>query len=194
VLRSRLGHDHRWRGYVGLEFAQALRRFGSRTVIQRGKQLLDREDPDIAAAVEELMRDEGIDVLLNANIAEVSGRSGANVAVRLQAGGSQRTLEGSDILVATGRTPNTNGIGLDKTGIELDARGYIQVNERLQTTAADVWAMGECRQPAIHTRGGERLSGRAQQSGWRKPHYARPPHPLLLVHRCRAAHVGLTES
>ena len=132
-------------GYVGLEFAQAMRRFGSRvTVVQRAKQLLDREDADVAAALAELMRDEGIDVLLEAAIIDVAGRSGSSVKIRLRAGIAERTLEASDILVATGRTANTDRIDVDKGGVRLDAHGYIQVNERLQTSAADVWAMGDC--------------------------------------------------
>jgi pyruvate/2-oxoglutarate dehydrogenase complex dihydrolipoamide dehydrogenase (E3) component len=132
-------------GYVGLEFAQALRRFGSRvTVVQRAKQLLDREDADVAAALAELMRDEGIDVLLEAQIIDVAGRSGSGVKIRLRAGIAERTLEASDILVATGRTANTDRVDVDKGGVRLDPHGYIQVNERLQTSAADVWAMGDC--------------------------------------------------
>jgi pyruvate/2-oxoglutarate dehydrogenase complex dihydrolipoamide dehydrogenase (E3) component len=133
-------------GYVGLEFAQALRRFGSRvTIIQRGKQLLDREDTDIAQAVAELMRDEGIDVLLDAQTLAVTGRSGKSVEIRVRVGGADKTLSASDILVAAGRTPNTDGnIDLVKTGVELDGRGFIRVNERLQTTAQNVWAVGDC--------------------------------------------------
>jgi pyruvate/2-oxoglutarate dehydrogenase complex dihydrolipoamide dehydrogenase (E3) component len=143
-------------GYVGLEFAQAMRRFGSRvTIVQRGKQVLDREDADIALAVEELMRDEGIDVLLQSEMLEVAGRSGNNVKIRLRVGGAEKTLEASDILVAAGRTPNTDRIDAAKAGVELDARGYIRVNERLQTTAAEVWAVGECAGSPQFTHAGE---------------------------------------
>ncbi len=132
-------------GYVGLEFAQALRRFGSRvTVLQRAKQLLDREDADVAQALAELMRDEGVDVRLEANIVDVAGRSGSGVTIRVRSGIGERTIEASDILVATGRTPNTDRVDVDKGGVRLDAHGNIQVNERLQTSAADVWAMGDC--------------------------------------------------
>ncbi len=128
-------------GYVGLELAQAMRRFGSRvTVIEQGTQLAGREDADVAAALLELFQHEGIDVLLGATISQVEGRSGENVRVHAH----EQTLEGSDILVATGRTPNTNGIGLEEVGVELDAHGYITVNERLETTAPNVWAMGDC--------------------------------------------------
>jgi pyruvate/2-oxoglutarate dehydrogenase complex dihydrolipoamide dehydrogenase (E3) component len=132
-------------GYVGLEFAQAYRRFGSRvTVVQRGPQLADREDPDIAEALRQLFADEGIDVLLSAEAVQVEGRSGEGVRLRVRTPQGERLLEGSDILVATGRTPNTAGIGLDICGVRLDGRGYIQVNDRLETSAPDVWAIGEC--------------------------------------------------
>jgi pyruvate/2-oxoglutarate dehydrogenase complex dihydrolipoamide dehydrogenase (E3) component len=132
-------------GYVGLELAQAMRRFGSSvTVLEQGPQLAGREDPDVAAALLELFQHEGIDVLLGAAITQVEGRSGKNVRVRALDARHERTFEGSDILVATGRTPNTNGIGLEAIGVELDAHGYIKVNERLETTAPSVWAMGDC--------------------------------------------------
>jgi pyruvate/2-oxoglutarate dehydrogenase complex dihydrolipoamide dehydrogenase (E3) component len=132
-------------GYVGLEFAQAYRRFGSRvTVVQRGPQLLDKEDPDVAGAIGELFADEGIDVLLAAETLHVEGRSGEGVRLRVRMPQGERLLEGSDILVATGRTPNTAGIGLDALGVRLDPRGYVQVNDRLETTASGVWAIGEC--------------------------------------------------
>jgi pyruvate/2-oxoglutarate dehydrogenase complex dihydrolipoamide dehydrogenase (E3) component len=131
-------------GYVGLELSQAMRRFGSKvTVIERTAQLVFREDEDIAAALLDLFRDEGIDVLLNPQIKRVSGKSGQSVKVVLQHDGREKTLEGSHLLVATGRTPNTEGIGLDAAGIETTDRGFIKVNERLQSTAPGVWAIGE---------------------------------------------------
>jgi pyruvate/2-oxoglutarate dehydrogenase complex dihydrolipoamide dehydrogenase (E3) component len=92
----------------------------------------------------ELMKDEGIEVRLNTQIRQVSGLSSQGVKVQLRSGTNDTTLEGSDILVAAGRTPNTDQIDLAKTGVELDDRGYIRVNERLQTSARDIWAMGEC--------------------------------------------------
>ncbi len=132
-------------GYVGLEFAQAMRRFGSRvTIIQRGHQLLEREDPDVADALLELMKDEGVEVSLQAEVLAVSGRSGNAVSLRVRSGAAEKTLEASDILVAAGRTANTDRLDLSKTAVELDSRGYIRVNEKLQTSAADVWAMGDC--------------------------------------------------
>ncbi len=132
-------------GYVGLEFAQALRRFGSRvTIVQRGKQLLEREDGDVANAVGDFMREEGVEVLLQAEVLHVAGRSGEGVKLRVREGASERTLEASDILVAAGRTPNTDRLDLAKGNIRTDSRGYVQVNEKLQTSAAEVWAMGDC--------------------------------------------------
>jgi pyruvate/2-oxoglutarate dehydrogenase complex dihydrolipoamide dehydrogenase (E3) component len=132
-------------GYVGLEFAQAYRRFGSRvTVVQHGPQLADREDPDVADAIGRLFADEGIEVLLSAEALQVEGRSGESVRLRARTPQGERLIEGSDILAATGRTPNTAGIGLDTAGVRLDGRGYVQVNDQLETSAPNVWAIGEC--------------------------------------------------
>jgi pyruvate/2-oxoglutarate dehydrogenase complex dihydrolipoamide dehydrogenase (E3) component len=132
-------------GYVGLELAQAYRRFGSRvSIIERGPQLASREDSDVAAALLEMLRDEGIAVHLGAKLLNVQGRSGGSVSLQLHTPSGDHTIEGSDILVATGRTPNTAGIGLELASVELDGRGYIAVNDRLETSATDVWAVGEC--------------------------------------------------
>ena len=132
-------------GYVGLEFAQAYRRFGSRvTIIEHGPQLLGREDPDVADEVRRFLVAEEIEVILAAEVLKVEGRSGDGVRLRVRTGGSEQTIAGSHILVATGRTPNTAGIGLDVAGVQLDARGYIKVNDRLETSASEVWAIGEC--------------------------------------------------
>src|SRR5690606_37680042 len=110
-------------GYVGLELAQAMRRFGSRvTVIERGPQLLGHEDPDVGAALLELCGDEGIDVLLEADVRRVDGRSGTEVRVRVAVAGDERTIEASHLLVAAGRVPNTGDLGADLAGIELDAQ------------------------------------------------------------------------
>ncbi len=132
-------------GYVGLELAQAMRRFGSAvTVVERGPQLAGREDPDVGAALLELFRDEGIEVLLNADVRHVEGRSGHGIRVRAVSATGDQIVEGSDLLVAAGRTPNTHNLGAELAGVELDSRGYIKVNERLETTAPGVWAMGDC--------------------------------------------------
>jgi pyruvate/2-oxoglutarate dehydrogenase complex dihydrolipoamide dehydrogenase (E3) component len=132
-------------GYVGLELAQALRRFGAAvTLIERSQQIAAAEDPDVAQEILEDFTSEGIAVLLNTRVREVEGLSGQNIRVVVENSRGQQTIEGTDLLVATGRTPNIQGIRLEAAGIELDVRGYIKVNERLQTTAPDVWAMGDC--------------------------------------------------
>ena len=132
-------------GYVGLELGQAYRRFGSRvTVVEHGAQLVGREDPDVSEEVENILRAEGIEVLLSADLEHMEGRSGDHVRARVRTPAGQKDLEGTDVLVAAGRTPNTRGIGLEQHGIELTDRGYIRVNDRLETTAADTWAIGEC--------------------------------------------------
>ncbi|HUC64499.1 MAG TPA: mercuric reductase [Stellaceae bacterium] len=132
-------------GYVGLEMAQAYRRFGSRvTVIESSPQVLSREDPDIAQAMQRILGEEGIQFLLASQTLEVQGRSGEKVSLRVRTPSGEQKIEGSDILVAVGRIPNTAGIGLDEAKVQVDARGYIRVNERLETTAPNVWAMGEC--------------------------------------------------
>ena len=132
-------------GYVGLEFAQAFVRFGSRvTVLERGPQLLPREDKDVAEALLEFLRLDGVDVRLNVQLAQVEGSSGDSIRLTITASEGMSVLEGSDILAATGRIPNTQNVGLEKTGVALDSRGYIQVNERLETTASGIWALGEC--------------------------------------------------
>jgi pyruvate/2-oxoglutarate dehydrogenase complex dihydrolipoamide dehydrogenase (E3) component len=183
-------------GYVGLEFAQAMRRFGSRVaIIQRGPQLLEREDPHVADALLELMRDEGVEVLLQAEVVNVTGRSGAGVALQVRAGAGKKTIEASDILVATGRTPNTDCLDVGKAGVQLDSRGYIRVNDRLQTSAPDVWATGECAGSPHFTHVGEddcrivldNLAGGSRTTGGRLIPYCLFTDPEL-------AHVGMYES
>jgi pyruvate/2-oxoglutarate dehydrogenase complex dihydrolipoamide dehydrogenase (E3) component len=132
-------------GYIGLELAQAIRRFGSDvTVIERGAQLAEREDPDVGAALLDLFHDEGIEVLVGTHVSRVEGHSGKEVRVYAKDGRGERIIEGTHLLVSVGRTPNTKGIGLEQVGVELDERGYITVNDRLETTASNVWAMGDC--------------------------------------------------
>jgi pyruvate/2-oxoglutarate dehydrogenase complex dihydrolipoamide dehydrogenase (E3) component len=183
-------------GYVGLEFAQAMRRFGSRvTILQRGRQLLEREDPDVADAVRELLTDEGVEVLLQSEVLSVTGRSGTGVALRVRSGATESTLEASDILVAAGRTPNTDWLDAARAGVELDARGYVRVNDRLQTSAPEVWATGECAGSPQFTHVGEddcrvvldNLTGGRRTTRGRLIPYCLFTDPEL-------AHVGLTES
>ena len=131
-------------GYVGLELSQAMRRFGSKvSLIDRNDRLIHREDDDVTEALQQLFEDEGIDLVLNARIKSVSGKSGQSAKIVIERDGKQIHLEGSHLLVATGRAPNTGGIGLELAGVETTATGYIKVNERLQTTAPGVWAIGE---------------------------------------------------
>jgi pyruvate/2-oxoglutarate dehydrogenase complex dihydrolipoamide dehydrogenase (E3) component len=131
-------------GYVGLEFAQAYRRFGSQvTVVERGPQLLASEDPDVADSLGGLFADEEVEVLLNTEMLRVDGARGA-LRITVRTGAGERAIAATDVLAATGRTPNTAGIGLDLAGVDLDTRGYIAVTDRLETSARDVWAIGEC--------------------------------------------------
>ena len=131
-------------GYIGLEFAQAMRRLGSKvTILERNPSLLHREDPDVTSALEALFRDEGIDLLLGATVNSVTGISGRSVHLKYRQQGESREIEASHLLVALGRTPNTQGIGLDLAGVEVDERGYIKVDDSLKTSAQGTWANGE---------------------------------------------------
>lgn len=133
-------------GYVGLEFAQAYRRFGSRvTVVQRDAQLLPPEDTDIAEAVATIMRDEGLDVFLSAEAVRVErADDGVRLVWRNRHGdGTEHEIVGSHLLVAAGRVPNTDDLGLDTAGVTTDERGYVRVNERLETSSAGVYAIGD---------------------------------------------------
>jgi len=131
-------------GYVGVELSQAMHRFGSKvTMIDHNQRLMSREDPDVSEALSSLLADEGIDILLDARIKRISGKSGDSVSVVIEQNGIENVLKGSHLLVAAGRKPNTEGLGLELTGVELNERGYIKVNERLQTTAPGVWSIGE---------------------------------------------------
>src|SRR6516165_4137581 len=131
-------------GYVGVELSQAMRRFGSKvTVIDRNQRLMSKEDEDVCEGLRTLLQDEGIDILLSTRVKELSGKSGDSVSIIVDQDGTAKTLKGSHVLVAAGRTPNTEGLRLDLAGVELTDRGYIKVNERLQTDAHGVWAIGE---------------------------------------------------
>jgi pyruvate/2-oxoglutarate dehydrogenase complex dihydrolipoamide dehydrogenase (E3) component len=130
--------------YVGLEFAQMFRRFGSRvTVVQRGKQLMSREDTDVAEAVAEIMRQDGIEVLLSTQTQGAEQGNDGKIRLRVSTPEGERTLEGSHLLVAAGRPPNTDRLNLDAAGIETDKRGQIKVNERLETNVEGVYALGD---------------------------------------------------
>ena len=183
-------------GYVGLEFAQAMRRFGSRvTIVHHGPHLLEKEDPDVSTGLLELMKDEGIEVLLNSEVLKVTGRSSEMVTVLVRSVTNERTLEASDILAATGRTPNTDRLNLDRAGVEVDSHGYIRVNDRLQTTAPDVWATGESAGSPHFTHVGEddfrivldNLNGGSRTTRGRVI-------PYVLFTDPELAHIGLTET
>jgi pyruvate/2-oxoglutarate dehydrogenase complex dihydrolipoamide dehydrogenase (E3) component len=130
-------------GYIGLEFGQMFRRFGSQvTVVHTGSRLLNREDPDIADAVAEILRQDGLDVLLKASAQRVE-HSGGQIRLEVRLADQPRTLIGSHLLVATGRTPNTDNLNLAAAGVATDARGFIKVNRRLETNVDGVYALGD---------------------------------------------------
>lgn len=130
-------------GYIGLEFGQMFRRFGSGvTVVQRSKQLLGREDPDVAEEVAKILREDGIEVLLETQTLHAEQSDGTiRLTVATQSG--ERTLSGSHLLVATGRVPNTDALNLNAAGVKTDKNGFVQVNERLETNVAGVYALGD---------------------------------------------------
>jgi pyruvate/2-oxoglutarate dehydrogenase complex dihydrolipoamide dehydrogenase (E3) component len=131
-------------GYVGLELSQAMRRFGSDvSVIDRNDRLVHQEDDDVTEGLHALFENEGIEVVLNARIQRISGKSGDHVQVVFGDGGKEKTIEGTHLLVASGRAPNTEGLGLELAGVELTRDGYVRVNERLETTAPGVWSVGD---------------------------------------------------
>lgn len=182
-------------GYVGLELAQAYRRFGSRvTIIEQGPRIIAREDPDVADQVKRMLVAEDIQILESAQVIGVQGRSGEQVSVTVRTSSGETTIGGSDILAAAGRIPNTTGIGLEQAGIDVDDRSYIRVNDRLETSAPDVWAVGECAGSPQFTHVAEddfriirdNLAGGARNTHDRLVPYCMYTDPPL-------AHVGLSE-
>jgi pyruvate/2-oxoglutarate dehydrogenase complex dihydrolipoamide dehydrogenase (E3) component len=130
-------------GYVGLEFGQLFRRLGSRvTIVQFGKQLLKREDPDVAEEIAKILCEDGVDILLNAKATHVDQSAGI-IRLEVEAGGGSTIVAGSHLLVATGRTPNSDTLNLPAAGIRTDESGFIQVNERLETSAEQIYALGD---------------------------------------------------
>jgi len=130
-------------GYIGLEFGQMFRRFGSPvTIVHKGSQLLSREDEDIAKELQKALEAEGIEFRMNSNSVQVE-KSEGQIALTLEAAGHREIITGSHLLVATGRRPNTDDLGLDNAGVELDERDYIKVNSRLETNVAGIWALGD---------------------------------------------------
>jgi len=130
--------------YIGLEFAQMFRRFGSEvTIIERNARLIDREDEDVSAAIKEILEGEGIKIRLNANCIALS-RRGGEIAARADCTEGAPDVVGSDVLLAVGRRPNTDDLGLDKAGVIMDERGYIAVDDQLRTSVPGIWALGDC--------------------------------------------------
>ncbi len=130
--------------YVGLEFAQMYRRFGSEvTVVELAAHLIAREDEDVSRAVAEILKDEKIDVRVNSKVVAV-GKHGNDIAVTLEGGGAKSQVIGSHLLLAIGRQPNTDDLGLDKAGVATNSRGYIEVDDQLRTNVPGIWALGDC--------------------------------------------------
>ena len=182
-------------GYAGLELAQAYRRFGSEvTVVEAGTQLMGREDAEVSHEIRQVLADEGVQIHVPAKLIKVSGQSGQEVSLVARTSAGEQTIKGSHVLVAAGRVPNTAAIGLDKAGVDLDDRGFVKVNERLETSAPDVWALGECAGSPMFTHISEddfrivrdNLSGGRRSTRDRLIPYCMFTDPPL-------AHVGLSE-
>jgi pyruvate/2-oxoglutarate dehydrogenase complex dihydrolipoamide dehydrogenase (E3) component len=183
-------------GYVALEFAQAMRRLGSLvTIMERNDRLLHREDPDVCEAMMQLLQDEGIVIVANTNLGRVEGKSGRGVRLHGSRRGSEIIVEGSHVLVATGRLPNTEGIGLKLAGIRTTQQGFVEVNERLETSAPGVWALGDCAGSPFFTHIAfddfrivrDNLSGAQRSTSGRQV-------PSCLFTDPELAQVGLTEA
>ena len=130
-------------GYIGVEFGQMFRRFGSRvTIVHKGPQLLSREDEDVVKELQRALEAEGIEIRLSCKSVQVEKKAN-QIALTLESAGSRETIMGSHLLAATGRRPNTDDLGLDKAAVDLDERGYIKVNSRLETNVPGIWALGD---------------------------------------------------
>ncbi len=131
-------------GYIGLEFGQMFRRFGSRvTIVQRGRQVLTREDADVAEEVAKILREDGVEILLQGQAASVESGSSGGIRMTVRTPDGERTLSGSHLLVAVGRTPNTDGLNLAAAGVETDERGFVRVNDSLETNVPGIYALGD---------------------------------------------------
>jgi pyruvate/2-oxoglutarate dehydrogenase complex dihydrolipoamide dehydrogenase (E3) component len=183
-------------GFVGLEFAQAMRRLGSRvTIVERNDRLLHNEDLDVSEAITQLFQDEGIVTVANTSLGRVEGKSGQGVRLYGSRRQSQIIVEGSHLLVATGRIPNTDGIGLDLAGVKTTKKGFVDVNERLETSAPGVWALGDCAGSPLftHISFDDFRIVRDNLGGGRRTTTGRHV-PSCLFTDPELAHVGLDES
>ncbi|QUR67941.1 FAD-containing oxidoreductase [Mycobacterium spongiae] len=132
-------------GYIALEFAQMYRRFGAQvTVLERGPRLASREDEDVSATINDILAAEGVDIILGADDIRITKRSSSSRGFELTPRAGAQPIEGSHLLLAVGRRPNTDDLGLDAAGVATDARGYIVVDDQLKTTVDHIWAMGDC--------------------------------------------------
>ena len=139
-------------GYVGLEFGQMFRRFGSQvTIVQRGKQLLNREDADVAEEVAKILREDGIEVLLQTAAVRVQRAADGKIQLTVRTQEGERVLTGSHLLLAAGRAPNTDVLNLDATGVQMDKRGYIPTNDTLETNVPGIYALGDVKGPPAFT-------------------------------------------
>src|SRR5262249_30551881 len=130
--------------YVGLEFAQMFRRFGSTvTIVEKADRLVNHEDAEVSEAIRDILTEEQIDVRLNANCISLS-RNGDGVAVHAECAARAESVSGSHVLLAVGRRPNTDDLGIEHAGLRCDARGYITVDDQLRTTVPGIWALGDC--------------------------------------------------
>jgi len=130
--------------YIGLEFGQIYRRFGSQvTIVEKGPRLIARDDEDVSETVKEILENEGINIRLKAECMAAE-KDGDKVRVQLDCGQGDKTVTGSHLLLAVGRTPNTDDLGLDKAGVDMDERGYIGVDDQLRTNMPGIWALGDC--------------------------------------------------
>ncbi len=130
-------------GYIGLEFGQMFRRFGSSvTIVHNGSQLLTREDPDVGEEVSKILGEDGVEIVLNAKTTRVDKADG-NIRLQVEVSGKSKTIAGSHLLVATGRIPNSDTLNLSTAGVQTDKRGFIQVNDRLETSAKGIYALGD---------------------------------------------------
>ncbi|TDJ78995.1 MAG: FAD-containing oxidoreductase [Planctomycetota bacterium] len=130
--------------YIGLEFGQMFRRFGSEvTIVERGPRLIARDDPDVSACVQEILESEGVHVRCNADCMSVAPHE-EGIAVQAECNGDSQAIVGSHLLIAVGRTPNTDTLNLDAAGVATNGRGYIEVDDQLRTSAPGVWALGDC--------------------------------------------------